>query len=212
LAPLLLSLLVLLTLWAGRAFADDEKVWAALQQGGKVIDMLHVPYRGVAPAMTDLLGGQVDVLFDPVPSSIGYVRSGQLRALAVTTTQRSQSLPDTPPLAETVPGYEASTWFGACAPQATPPEVIANPNSAFNSVLADPTMKATRTDQYPQRHIRGRSFSKSGYCESRFSGGEKTRAYEDIRARATRTRPCCRVCPRSLLPKALSLPRRGHKD
>jgi tripartite-type tricarboxylate transporter receptor subunit TctC len=105
------------------------------------IEMVHVPYRGVAPAVTDLLGKQVDVLFDPVPSSIGYVRSGQLRALAVTTPQRSPSLPETPPLADTLPGYEASTWFGACAPKATPPDILANLNGAFNSVLAEPEIK-----------------------------------------------------------------------
>jgi tripartite-type tricarboxylate transporter receptor subunit TctC len=107
------------------------------------IDMLHVPYRGVAPAMTDLLGGQVDVLFDPVASSIGYVRSGQLRALGVTTAQRSPSLPDAPTLAETVPGYEASTWFGVVAPKATPLEVIAKLNGALNTVLFDTAMNGS---------------------------------------------------------------------
>jgi tripartite-type tricarboxylate transporter receptor subunit TctC len=106
------------------------------------IDMVHVPYRGVASAATDLLGGQVDVLFDPVPSSIGYVRSGKLKALAVTTKQRVPSLSETPSLAETVPGYEASTWFGACAPKATPPEVIEKLNGEFNAILADQAMKA----------------------------------------------------------------------
>jgi tripartite-type tricarboxylate transporter receptor subunit TctC len=106
------------------------------------IDMVHVPYRGVAPATTDLLGGQVDVLFDPVPSCIGYIRSAELRALGVTTAQRSQSLPDTPPLAEAVPGYEASTWFGIGAPKATPPTIVAELNGALNAVLADPLMNA----------------------------------------------------------------------
>ena len=106
------------------------------------IDMVHVPYRGVALAATDLLGGHVDVLFDPVPSSIGYVRSGNLKALAVTTKQRVPSLSETPSLAETVPGYEASTWFGACAPRATPPEVIGKLNGEFNAILADQAMKA----------------------------------------------------------------------
>ena len=106
------------------------------------IDMVHVPYRGVASAATDLLGGQVDVLFDPVPSSIGYVRSGKLKALAVTTKQRVPSLSETPSLAETVPGYEASTWFGVCAPVATPPEVIGKLNGEFNAILADQAMKA----------------------------------------------------------------------
>jgi tripartite-type tricarboxylate transporter receptor subunit TctC len=106
------------------------------------IDMVHVPYRGVASAATDLLGGHVDVLFDPVPSSIGYVRSGDLKALAVTTKQRVPSLSETPSLAETVAGYEASTWFGACAPRATPPEVIGQLNGEFNAILADQAMKA----------------------------------------------------------------------
>ena len=107
------------------------------------IDMVHVPYRGVAPAVTDLLGGRVDLLFDPVPSSIGYVREGKLRALGVTTARRSPSLPDVPPLADTVPGYEASTWFGLGAPKATPTDVIAALNQALNVVLADGAMRAS---------------------------------------------------------------------
>jgi tripartite-type tricarboxylate transporter receptor subunit TctC len=106
------------------------------------IDLLHVPYRGVAPAITDLLSGQVHVLFDPVPSSIGYVRTGKLRALAVTTVQRSESLPDTPALTEFVPGYEASTWFGVGAPRETPADVIDKLGSAINTVVAEPTMNA----------------------------------------------------------------------
>ena len=110
------------------------------------IDLLHVPYRGVAPAMTDLLGGQVHVLFDPIPSSVGYVRTGKLRALAVTTEQRSESLPDTPALAEFVPGYEASTWFGVGAPRETPADVIDKLNSAINAVVAEPAMNARLAD------------------------------------------------------------------
>jgi tripartite-type tricarboxylate transporter receptor subunit TctC len=110
------------------------------------IDMVHVPYRGVAPAITDLLGGQVHVLFDPVPSSIGYVRSGKLRALAVTTAERSQLLPDTPALSEFVPGYEASTWFGAGAPRETPGDIVGKLNSAINAVLGEPAMKARLAD------------------------------------------------------------------
>ncbi len=106
------------------------------------IDMVHVPYRGAAQAATDLLGGQVDILFDPVPSSIGYVRGGKLRALAVTTRERVLSLPDTPSLAETVPGYEASTWFGACAPNATPREVITKLASEFDAILADQSIRS----------------------------------------------------------------------
>jgi tripartite-type tricarboxylate transporter receptor subunit TctC len=110
------------------------------------IDMVHVPYRGVAPAITDLLGGQVHVLFDPVPSSIAYVRSGQLRALAVTTAERSQLLPDTPALNEFVPGYEASTWFGAGAPRETPGDIVDKLNSAINAILGEPAMKARLAD------------------------------------------------------------------
>jgi tripartite-type tricarboxylate transporter receptor subunit TctC len=109
-------------------------------------EMLHVPYRGVAPAVTDLLGGQVQVLFDPVPSSIGYVRAGKLRALAVTTAQRSELLPDTPSLDEFIPGYEASTWFGVGAPRATPAGVIAKLNAAINAVIAEPVMMARLAD------------------------------------------------------------------
>ena len=136
------------------------------------IDMLHVPYRGVAPAMTDLLGGQVDVLFDPVPSSIGYVRSGKLRALGVTTAQRSASLPNAPTLAETVPGYEASTWFGVGAPKATPPEVIAKLNRVLNLVLADQAMSASRKSRRKRvrwiarrlRRIPRRGDEEVGHC------------------------------------------------
>jgi tripartite-type tricarboxylate transporter receptor subunit TctC len=110
------------------------------------VDMLHVPYRGVAPAITDLLGGQMQVLFDPVPSSIEYVRTGKLRALAVTTAQRSESLPDVAAIGEFVPGYEASTWFGAGAPRDTPPEIIRTLNSEINAILAYPTMRARLAD------------------------------------------------------------------
>lgn len=110
------------------------------------IDMVHVPYRGVAPAITDLLGGQVHVLFDPVPSSIGYVRSGKLRALAVTTAERSQLLPDTPALSEFVPGYEASTWFGAGAPRETPGDIVGKLNSAISAILGEPAVKARLAD------------------------------------------------------------------
>jgi tripartite-type tricarboxylate transporter receptor subunit TctC len=110
------------------------------------IEMLHVPYRGIAPAVTDLLGGQVHVLFDPIPSSIGYVRAGKLRALAVTTAQRSELLPDTPSLAETVPGYEASTWFGVGVPRATSAEVVAKLNAAIDAAIREPAMTARLAD------------------------------------------------------------------
>jgi tripartite-type tricarboxylate transporter receptor subunit TctC len=105
-----------------------------------------VPYRGVAPAVTDLLGGRAHVLFDPIPSSIGYVHSGELRALAVTTAQRSESSPNTPTLGEVVPGYEASTWFGVGAPRDTPGDIVGKLNDTINAVLRDPAIKARLTD------------------------------------------------------------------
>lgn len=105
------------------------------------IKMKHIPYKGAGPAITDLIGGQVDVLFDNMPSIIGHIRGGSLRALGVTTAQRSPALPDVPTVAETVPGYEASAWFGASAPKGTPPAIIARLNREFNAALADPEMK-----------------------------------------------------------------------
>jgi tripartite-type tricarboxylate transporter receptor subunit TctC len=110
------------------------------------VDMLHVPYRGAAPALTDLMGGQVQILFDNLPSSIEYIRAGKLRALAVTTAVRSEALPDVPPVADTVPGYEASAWFGLGAPKGTPPEVIDRLNQVINAGLADPRLKARLED------------------------------------------------------------------
>ncbi|HEY3641651.1 MAG TPA: tripartite tricarboxylate transporter substrate binding protein [Xanthobacteraceae bacterium] len=110
------------------------------------IDMLHVPYRGAAPALTDMLGGQVQVLFDNMPSSIEYIRAGKLRALGVTTTTRSDALPGVPTVAETVPGYEASAWFGLGAPKGTPAEIVDKLNAAVNAGLADPKLKARLTD------------------------------------------------------------------
>lgn len=102
--------------------------------------MQHVPYRGAAPAITDLLGGQVQVIFDNMPSIIQHIRSGALRALGVTTAQRSPQLPDVPTIAETVKGYEASALFGMGAPKNTPKEIIAKLNSEVNAVLKDPDM------------------------------------------------------------------------
>jgi tripartite-type tricarboxylate transporter receptor subunit TctC len=106
------------------------------------VNMVHVPYRGGALALTDLLGGQVQVLIDPIPASIGYLRAGKLHALAVTTTIRSDVLPDVPTVNEFVPGYEASAWYGIGAPRGTPTEIIDKLNSAINACLADPTLKA----------------------------------------------------------------------
>jgi tripartite-type tricarboxylate transporter receptor subunit TctC len=106
------------------------------------VKLTHVPYRGSAPALTDMIAGQVQVLFDNLPSSIQHVTGGKLRALAVTTDKRSPALPDVPTVAETVPGYEASAWFGMGAPKGTPPEVIAVLNKTINEALADPNIKA----------------------------------------------------------------------
>jgi tripartite-type tricarboxylate transporter receptor subunit TctC len=103
--------------------------------------MQHVPYRGAAPAITDMLGGQVQVIFDNMPSIIQHIRAGSLRALAVTTAERSSQLPDTPTVAETVSGYEASALFGMGAPKNTPKEIIAKLNSEINAILAEPEMK-----------------------------------------------------------------------
>lgn len=110
------------------------------------VDMKHVPYKGAGPATVDLIGGQVDVLFDNMPSIIGHIRNGTVRALGVTSAQRSVALPDMPTVAETVPGYEASAWFGAAAPKGTPPAVIARLNREINAALADPVMKAKLAD------------------------------------------------------------------
>ncbi len=110
------------------------------------VKLTHVPYRGSAPALTDMISGQVQVLFDNLPSSIEHIKGGTLRALAVTTEQRSDALPGVPTVAETVPGYEASAWFGMGAPKDTPPEIIAVLNKAINEALADPTMKARLAD------------------------------------------------------------------
>ena len=110
------------------------------------VDMVHVPYRGAAPALTDLLGGQVQVMFDTMPASIEYIRAGKLRALAVTTATRSEALPDIPTVGEFVPGYEASAWFGVGAPKNTPAEIVDKLNKEINAGLADPKMKARLAD------------------------------------------------------------------
>ena len=104
------------------------------------LKMTHVPYKGSAPMLTDLLGGQVQVTFDNLPSSIGHIKAGKLRALAVTTATRSPELPDVPTVAETVPGYEASAFFGLVAPKGTPPEVVDTLNKQVNAALNDPGM------------------------------------------------------------------------
>jgi len=102
------------------------------------VEMVHVPYRGDGPALIDLMAGQVHVLFGNLISAMEHIRSGRLRALAVTTAAPSPALPDVPTVAATVPGYEASSWFGLGAPRATPAEVIARLNKEINASLADP--------------------------------------------------------------------------
>src|SRR5262245_47326085 len=102
------------------------------------IDMLHVPYRGGAPALTDLMGGQVQVYFGPITASIEHIKAGRLRALAVTTATRSDALPDIPTVGEFVPDYEASTWYGVGAPKATPAEIVDKLNREINAGLSDP--------------------------------------------------------------------------
>jgi tripartite-type tricarboxylate transporter receptor subunit TctC len=106
------------------------------------IDMLHVPYRGGAPAITDLMGGTVQVYFSPLPEAISNIKAGKLRALAVTTAKRSEALPDVPTIGESVPGFEANTWQGIGAPKSTPAEIVVLLNKEINAALADPTIKA----------------------------------------------------------------------
>jgi len=110
------------------------------------VNMVHVPYRGQTPALTDLLAGQVQVLFNSPPASIEYIKAGRLRALAVTTATRSETLPGIPTVGEFVPGYEASHWFGIGAPRNTPAEIVDKLNKEINAALADPNMKARLAD------------------------------------------------------------------
>ena len=137
------------------AKANPDKInWATSGNGTSVhlsgelfklmtgVKLTHVPYRGSAPALTDMLSGQVHVMFDNMPPSLPHIQAGKLRALGVTTARRSESLPDVPTVAETVPGYEASAFFGMGAPKGTPPEIIEALNKEINAGLADPKVKA----------------------------------------------------------------------
>jgi tripartite-type tricarboxylate transporter receptor subunit TctC len=110
------------------------------------VDLVHVPYRGSPPALTDLLGGQLQLMFSPLPPSIEYVRTGRLRALAVTTSTRSQTLPDVPVIADFVPEYEASAWYGIGAPAKTPSDTIVRLNAEINAGLTDEKLKARLTE------------------------------------------------------------------
>jgi tripartite-type tricarboxylate transporter receptor subunit TctC len=111
------------------------------------VNIVQVQYRGAAPALTDLLGGQVQAMFSSMPSSIGYIRAGTLRPLAVTTTERSEALPNVPALSDFVPGYESSQWYGIGAPNNTPAPIVEKLNREINASLADPRVKAVLADQ-----------------------------------------------------------------
>jgi len=110
------------------------------------VNMLHVPYRGAAPAMTDMISGHVQVMFDPMPTAIEQIKAGRLRALAVTTTQRSEVLPDLPTVSESLPGFAADTWYGAGVPRNTPVEIVDALNREINAVLRDARVKARLAD------------------------------------------------------------------
>jgi tripartite-type tricarboxylate transporter receptor subunit TctC len=110
------------------------------------VNLVHVPYRGSAPALTDLIAGQVQVLFDNLLGSIGHIKAGKVRALGVTAAKRVSAIPDVPTIGETVPGYEASVWYGIAAPKGTPTEIVEKLNHAVNAVLADPKLQARLTE------------------------------------------------------------------
>jgi tripartite-type tricarboxylate transporter receptor subunit TctC len=117
------------------------------------IDMQHVPYKGSAPAVADLIGGQTAIMFDNMPSVMPHVKAGKLRALAVTTARRSPALPDVPTIAESgVPGYDTSSWFGLLAPAGTPADVVARLNAAIAKALADPDVKTKLAEQGAEPH------------------------------------------------------------
>jgi tripartite-type tricarboxylate transporter receptor subunit TctC len=118
-----------------------QHIYAELFKMLAGVDFVHVPYRGGAPAVTDLIGGQVQVIFSPVPEAVEFIKAGKLRALAVTTTSRAPVLPDIPTMGEFLPGYEASSWQGFGAPKKTPDEIINKLNREINEGLADPKIK-----------------------------------------------------------------------
>jgi len=126
---------------ASGGIGSPEQVAGELFKMLAGVDMLHVPYRGSAPAITDLLGGQVQVYFGPIAPSIDHIKAGKLRALAVTTATRSEALPDLPTIGDFLPGFAMSAWQGLAAPRNTPPDVIEKLNTAVNAALADPQLK-----------------------------------------------------------------------
>jgi tripartite-type tricarboxylate transporter receptor subunit TctC len=132
----------------GKVNYGSAGVGSSLHMAGELfklmagVELIHVPYRGSPPALTDLLAGQLQLMFSPLPPSVEYVRSGRLRALAVTTAARSQALPDVPVVGDFVPGYEASAWYGIGAPKSTPSWIVDRLNVEINAGLADPKLKA----------------------------------------------------------------------
>jgi tripartite-type tricarboxylate transporter receptor subunit TctC len=128
--------------YASAGSGTPQHVGAELFKLMTGVDMVHVPYRGNAPALTDLLGGQVQVMFDTMPNSIEYIKAGKLRPLAVTTTTRWEGLPELPTVNDFVSGYEASGWYGLVAPKNTPSEIIDKLNKEVNAALNDAKMKA----------------------------------------------------------------------
>ena len=136
----------------GKVSFASSGIGTSMHMGGELfkmmtgIELLHVPYRGSAPALTDLMAGRDQVMFDAMASSIGYIRAGKLRALAVTTAARSPALPDAPTVGDTVPGFEVSGWFGISAPAKTPREAIDRLNQATTAALADPGNQARIAD------------------------------------------------------------------
>jgi tripartite-type tricarboxylate transporter receptor subunit TctC len=140
------------------------------------IDMLHVPYRGTGPMLTDLIGGQVQVAFDPLPASIEHIRAGKLRALAVTTASRSEALPGIPSASEYVPDYVASNWYGFAAPKNTSPDIIDKLNTEINAALADPKIKARLAE------LGGTPFASSPAAFAEFVANDTAKWAKVIRA------------------------------
>ena len=160
------------------------------------INMQHVPYRGGAPALTDMLSGQMQVMFDNIPTCAEHVKSGKLRGLAVTSTARSEVLPDLPLVADFLPGYEASAWYGLAAPKGTPPEIVDRLNKAVNEILADPKAKArfTETRRDPAAGF-GRRSSASWWRTKPRSGARWSSSRERRWIRVRQTGGEARLCP-----------------
>ncbi len=132
--------------YASAGIGTPQHVSAELFKMMTGVNMVHVPYRGAAPALMDLIGGQVQVMIDTTPASMAYIRAGRLRPLAVTTATRADVLPDLPTVGDFVPGYEATSWFGVGVPKNTPAEIIEKLNKEINAALADPKIKARLVD------------------------------------------------------------------